>query len=392
MSTAGYPLSSSLSNQLIRAYQAGEVTSHRAAAKRFGVSRNTVKEVIQATGCQRTKKEILALPHVRERQRKARAANLVAKFAEADAYIGKLCQTATSVREVTAQVNQKFELSWTEGNVWRRMKKAGHHLAGKVHCIGLTPDTNNILVQCPELFTPYRVGQQYHSTACYSWTFNRLQLGYRLDDVYVKGAHTKRYPPEVCKKGWTIRDGILTACTEPFVRNSRTVTEYHSPACRQRTRRWKSLGYHLTDSVRRQCAYRNCAKGEGGTRKRFDRVKRSPTGEYFCCHPHVAREREARATDRLLADARAEALTLFADRNLADWPGKPEDWLPIARHLLKAKGHVPNKTLAKLVGAKNDRAFTKKVNDIRNWVGIPGRGGKRRKPVNSLVAPGLALS
>jgi hypothetical protein len=87
-----------------------------------------------------------------------------------------------------------------------------------------------------------------------------------------------------------------------------------------------------------------------------------------------------------------EANRIFAERNVPDWIDRPEDWLTIGRCLLKAKGHVPNGKLAKLVGTKNDRAFTKKVNQIRNWVGKPGRGGKARKSVNSLMRPTVEFS
>jgi hypothetical protein len=140
------------------------------------------------------------------------------------------------------------------------------------------------------------------------WTYPRLQLGYRAGQVYVKGAHKKEHPPKLCRTGWTIRDGRIAECLQPFTRG-RTDKEYHSTKCLFQTRRWRELGYHLGDSVRRTCAYRNCRKSEGGTRKSFDRVKRSPTGEYYCPgSTHAQREREAREIDRVRTAAKAEAL------------------------------------------------------------------------------------
>jgi len=240
------------------------------------------------------------------------------KSAEIDAYIGERCKTVSSWNEVTAQVNEEFQLNWTVGSVQRRANKAGHHLPDR-HCIGLMPDRNGILVQCPEVFAPVKADKEYHSTACYNWTFQRLALGYRKGDPYRKGAHTKQHPPKICKEGWTIRDGLIAVCGEPFTRG-RTDKKYHSTECLFRTRRWRELGYHLKDSVRQECAYRNCRKGEGGARGTFDRIHRSKSGLYWRDARCKAAETRAQRADKIaakLAEAahiRAEAERIIAEQ------------------------------------------------------------------------------
>jgi hypothetical protein len=181
---------------------------------------------------------------------------------------------------------------------------------GAKRCIGLAPDRNGILVQCPVVFRPIHPKKKYHTTACYSWTFQRRSRGVVPGDKYVKGAHVKQHPPKLCKKGWTIRDGRIAECLQPFTRG-RTDKEYHSTKCAFQTLRWRNTGHYLGECVRRTCAYRNCRNGEGGTKGTFNRVKRSPTGKYYCPRStHATREREARIVDHLLAQARADAIAL----------------------------------------------------------------------------------
>jgi hypothetical protein len=170
----------------------------------------------------------------------------------------------------------------------------------------LAVDSNHILVRCPELFTPTRSNQIYHSHACYLWTWNKLLAGFATGDTYIKGAHRKQHSQNTCIKGWTIRDGVIEKCTEAFTATNGN-QKYHSTACFRRTRHLLKFGYRLGDSIRRTCAYRKCDRGENGGKKTFDRTKRSPSGQYFCCAYHNVQENVARRIDREIAKFKTEA-------------------------------------------------------------------------------------
>src|SRR2546430_15870932 len=98
--TADYPAGKALSNnsaamqrQVIRLYQV-KALSYFAVGDQLGISRHAVAKVIRSAGCQRTRSEILALPHVRRsRIEGSRKANLskAAKGKEIDARLLQLC-------------------------------------------------------------------------------------------------------------------------------------------------------------------------------------------------------------------------------------------------------------------------------------------------------------
>jgi hypothetical protein len=277
-------------------------------------------------------------------------------------------------------------------------------------CIGWVTDDSQILVRCPEVFTPTSAHMKYHSPDCQQWTGNRRSLGYCLGQVYVEGRHTKRHPPKLCQEGWAIRNGKIAECTEPFTRG-RTDKRYHSSFCFHQTRRWRKIGYHLGDSVRRKCAYRNCKKGADGNRGTFDQIHRSlKSGNYFCDPRCNAAEKRAREAERVAAQlADAEVKVAKAARVLADnW--KPPDWdsprkkkyRPPAT-ILRDNRTFANKQVAERLddlGIKshwgatwkaaadesngNNRAFVVFMFRVRKWCRIPGQeGGPTRMSIHN---------
>ena len=205
-------------------------------------------------------------------------------------------------------------------------------------CIGLVVDSaTRRLVRCPKSFRPARANRKYHSKQCYDWTWRRLSDRFSLGDLYVKGQHRKRHAPKTCG-GWAILDGVFAPCEEAFTQG-RADKKYHSLECFRRTRRWRQIGYHLGDAVRRTCAYRNCKKGFGGTRGTFDQIHRSlKSGRYFCDHRCQAAENRARDAERI---ARELELLRGAQRP-KDWWDKPLDWRIIGGELLSREGPMSN--------------------------------------------------
>lgn len=251
--------------------------------------------------------------------------------------------------------------------------------------MGMVVDSNHVLIQCPAKRRAAGPYLNYHSKACYMWTLRRRLDGLGLGDTYIKWSRQKRHSPQRCQ-GWSVQDGAIAQCAETFTAVT-TSQKHHSLACLHRTRVWrKKIGYHLGDSVRRTCAYRNCKKGDGGHRATFDRIRRAATGDYYCDQRCAAAEQRAREDDRV---AKLEAQGLPKD-----WPTKP---LPsvIIGFVLCSQDYMSNPELATrlddhklkcpdtyapsweraLAGAKD--GGSKRAQDyiweIRDWVGKPAR-------------------
>jgi len=214
-------------------------------------------------------------------------------------YHSQKCYDFTHARRTSGYALGDVYIRYTHArHAKRRREKAGSQ------CIGWTVDSNNILVRCSESesgSSPY-IG--YHSLDCYNFTFRRRKLGYALGDPYHQWRRTKRHQ-ELCE-GWTIRDGIIAKCAALFTGKT-TRQKHHSLACMYKTRRWRKIGYHLRDSVRRTCAYRDCTKGAGGRPGTFDRIKlNKETGVYWCDGRCAAAEERALEAERIAA-LRAQA-------------------------------------------------------------------------------------
>lgn len=174
-------------------------------------------------------------------------------------------------------------------------------------CIGMAVDSNHILIPCPKLVSPAHPRRQYHSIRCQRWTQERRHKNLGLGDEYVKLRRTRLHPPKPCLKGRTVRDGVIVRCNVLFTAKDRKQC-YHSVDCKIQTRNLKKFGHQLGDSIRRTCAYRKCKDGEGGTNKSFDRVQRSPNGEYYCSKRHQIDEKTARRAEVLAKAKRLIAL------------------------------------------------------------------------------------
>jgi hypothetical protein len=153
---------------------------------------------------------------------------------------------------------------------------------------------NGIVAKCPEQVTRNRNGsRRYHSVRCGVRTRTMRLAGSVLGGTYVRYRATKHQVLRPCKE-WIIRNSIILECGQLFKpqrRHDASSCPKHTPS--RHRRKWSGLGYHLDDSIRKTCAYRNCKKGEGGTRKTFDRIHRSPSGGYYCCESHSNLESQA---------------------------------------------------------------------------------------------------
>jgi hypothetical protein len=164
-------------------------------------------------------------------------------------------------------------------------------------CAGWAVDSNRCLIRCSKLTRPSSPYKAYHSLGCYMFRLRRRALGYGLGDLYVRWSRTKRHP-KLCE-GWTIRDGVIATCAKPFTAGT-TRQKHHTVECMYQTKRWRKIGYLLGDPVRRICGYRNCKKGEGGTRGTFDRIRRRKGGVDFWCDGRcAAAERRVREADSI---------------------------------------------------------------------------------------------
>jgi hypothetical protein len=227
-------------------------------------------------------------------------------------YHSKKCLEWTHARRALGYVLGDVYVKCGRGKRWR--EKVGLPLDPRTspgRCIGMVVDSNHILVQCPAKVKPGEYSLRdhsksyvrYHSKACYMWTRRRQRDGLALGDIYIKWQRRKHHQPKRCQ-GWIVRDGVIAQCTETFTAVT-TRQKHHSLACMYQTRRWRKIGYRPGDSVRRTCGYRNCKKGDGGTRKTFDRIGRNKSGQHFCCNLHNTAESNARMGDRL---AKAERI------------------------------------------------------------------------------------
>jgi hypothetical protein len=242
-------------------------------------------------------------------------------------------------------------------------------------CVGLTVDSHHILVQCPVTFVPARSSMQYHSPKCQAWTRERRRHEQALGEVYVKNRNTLQYGPKSCQKGWTIRDGIIVRCAEPFTPRG-PLKEYHSLRCSSRTLAWRRFGYSLGDSVRRTCAYRKCQSGEGGTRKTVDRPHRNRSGNYFCCPSHKVTESNARRAD-ILAEAKRMAVELkilTKTRAL-----KTELQKTIATALLIDPSSRPEKVKRLVLNITGQPVSTSTVERVAKDVGLSRKKGRPRR-------------
>jgi len=178
-------------------------------------------------------------------------------------------------------------------------------------CIGWAL-RNGVITSCGEIFLPDHANHKYHSADCERWTCRRREQGLHLGDLYSKHKRVRCQLQSKTCSGWTIRDGVIAMCSKPFQAED-AAHEYHSQQCREQTGRWKKKwALKLGMSVRKQCAYRKCTKGEDGGKKLFDRIKagRRGSNQWFCCRLHAHYEAQERRLDRIREQAKAEALVV----------------------------------------------------------------------------------
>lgn len=215
-------------------------------------------------------------------------------------------------------------------------------------CIGLVVDpATQLLVRCPEFVTG-RSNRRYHSKRCYEWTWHRYGDHFQLGDRYVKGQHRKQHPVKLCS-GWTIRDGVIAECAEPFNRG-RSDKRHHTLQCFHRTRRWRRIGFNLGDRVGVVCANRKCKRA-------FIPLHLSPKQQdHFCNQRCRAAEYRNREADSIAAQL-AKAARIAAGRPREDQKAAVVAELRAAR--------VPWKEVAARVNARfHEFASEKSLQDL----------------------------